>query len=141
MLEIVPITQKEAKVFVAEHHRHHKPPVGSVFQLGLSNNGAICGVAIVGRPVARGLQDGWTLEITRLCVDGTKNACSKLYAAAWQVTRKLGYKRLVTYILEEETGTSLTAAGWRCVAKTAGGSWNCSSRPRVDTHPLQKKFR
>jgi hypothetical protein len=141
VLEIVPTTQAEAKAFVARHHRHHKPPLGSVFQLAVAKGEDVCGVAIVGRPVARGLQDGWTLEVTRLCTDGTKNASSKLYAAAWRAARALGYRRLVTYILEEESGTSLNAAGWRCVAKTAGGSWNCPSRPRIDKHPTQRKFR
>jgi hypothetical protein len=134
MLEIVPITQSAAKAFVKQHHRHHKPPVGSVFQIACANNGHICGVAIVGRPVARGLQDGVTLEVTRLCTDGSKNACSKLYAAAWRVA-------LVTYILDTEKGTSLIASGWRCVGKTQGGSWDCPSRPRVDKHSLQKKIR
>jgi len=141
MLEIVPITQKEAKEFVRRHHRRHKPPLGSIFQVGCSKNGRICGVAIVGRPVARMLQNGWTLEVTRLCTDGTKNACSKLYSACWRAARALGYRKLITYILESENGASLKAANWECVGKCGGGTWNRKTRPRIDMHPEQKKIR
>lgn len=77
------------------------------------------GVAIVGRPVSRHLDDGWTLEVNRLCTDGSRNACSALYAAAWRAARAMGYKRLVTYILESENGASLRAAGWKCVGRPA----------------------
>jgi len=140
-LQIVPINQKEAKEFMKRHHRHHKPPVGSVFQIACAKDEKICGVVIVGRPVARMLQDDWTLEVTRLCTNGVKNACSMLYAAAWRVARALGYRKLITYILETETGTSLKAAGWKCIGKCGGGSWNCKSRPRVDMHPTQMKIR
>lgn len=140
-LEIVPITQAEAKVFIKEHHRHHNPSVGSIFNVACAREGKIIGVAMVGRPVARGLDDGWTIEVTRLCTDGTRNACSKLYAATRKIGRALGYRKIVTYILETEKGTSLKAAGWKCVAKTFGGSWNCESRPRVDKHPTQRKLR
>lgn len=140
-LEIVPIKQSEAKAFIKRHHRHHAPSVGSIFNVGCSDGERIVGVAMVGRPVARGLDDGWTVEVTRLCTDGTKNACSKLYAACRKIARAFGYRKIVTYILESESGTSLKAAGWKCVAKTFGGSWNCESRPRVDEHPTQKKFR
>jgi hypothetical protein len=141
MLEITPITQSEAKAFVARYHRHHRPPVGSVFQLACSEDERVCGVAIVGRPVARGLQDGWTLEVTRLCTDGTKNACSKLYSGCWRAAQALGWRRLVTYILDTEHGISLNAAGWRCIGKAGGGTWNRQARPRVDKHPTQQKFR
>jgi hypothetical protein len=139
-LSVVPITQREAMAFVERHHRHHKPPRGSVFQLAASDGGGeVVGVALVGRPVARGLQDGWTLEVNRLCTDGTRNACSMLYAAAWRAARALGYRRLITYILASEPGTSLRAAGWRVVGEVRGRSWSCPSRPRVDTHPLEQK--
>jgi len=140
-MEIVPITQKEAKMFVKQFHRHHNPPLGSVFQIACAKNGRICGVAIVGRPVARMLQDGWTLEVTRLCTDGTKNACSKLYSAAWRATQALGYKKLITYILESENGASLKAANFRCIGKCGGGTWNRKDRPRIDMHPEQRKIR
>jgi hypothetical protein len=140
-LRIVPISFAEANAFVAQHHRHHKPAAGCKFCVAVAHAGAIVGVALVGRPVARGLDDGWTLEVNRLCTDGHRNACSILYAAAWRAARALGYQKLVTYTLPEEGGASLRAAGWRVVAETAGGSWNCPSRPRVDMHPTQGKLR
>ena len=140
-LEIVPITQAEAKMYINKHHRHHKPPLGSIFQIACAQDGNICGVVMVGRPVARGLQDGFTLEVTRLCTDGTKNACSKLYSAAWRAAQTLGWRKLITYILDSEKGSSLKAAGWRCVGKVKGRSWNCKSRPRIDKSPLQGKLR
>ena len=121
MLEVVPITLREANAFVEQNHRHHGPTVGHKFSIGLSDGEKIVGVAIVGRPVARHLDDGWTLEINRLCTDGTRNACSMLYAAAWRTARAMGYKRLVTYILESENGASLRAAGWKCVGQAACG--------------------
>ena len=117
VLELVPIKQSEAKAFVKQYHRHHKPPVGSIFQIACANEKGIVGVAIIGRPVARMLDNGWTAEVTRLCTDGTKNACSMLYAAAWRAARAMGYKRLITYILDTELGISLNAAGWKCIGK------------------------
>lgn len=140
LLEIVPIFQDEAKAFIRQYHRHHKPPVGSVFQVACAENGKVVGVAMVGRPVGRRLQDGFTLEVNRLCTDGTPNACSKLYAACWRVARELGYRRLITYILESETGVSLRAAGWREIGRRGGLSWDVPSRPRVDKHPKQMKI-
>lgn len=139
MLKIVPISQKEANRFVAKHHRHHKPVVGSVFQIAVAKDGVIVGVAIVGRPVARRLDNGWTLEVNRCCTDGTKNACSMLYSAAWRVAKNLGYLRLITYILATETGVSLSASGWKCIGERGGGSWNVPSRPRIDKHPTIAK--
>lgn len=139
-LVTVPLTLSEANVFVAEHHRHHQPVVGHKFTIGAAEDGEIVGVCIVGRPVARGRDDGWTLEVTRLCTDGTRNACSLLYGAAARATFALGYKRIGTYILASEEGTSLKAAGWKCIAEVTGRSWNCESRPRVDKHPTQGKL-
>ena len=112
-LEIVPITLREANAFVEQNHRHHGKVVGHKFSIGLSDGEKIVGVAIVGRPVARHLDDGWTLEVNRLCADGSRNACFMLYGAAWRAARAMGYKRIVTYILESESGTSLHAAGSR----------------------------
>lgn len=117
MLELIPMTLREANAFVEQHHRHHKPVVGHKFSIGVSDGEKVVGVAIVGRPVGRFLDDGWTLEVTRLCTDGTHNACSMLYAAAWRAARAMGYRRVVTYILESETGASLKAAGWKCIGK------------------------
>ena len=140
-MNIVPIKFKDACLFVKRHHRHHRPPVGHICSLAVAEKEKIVGVAIIGRPVARNLDNGLTVEVTRVCTDGTKNACSMLYAAAWRAVRALGYKKLITYILVSEPGTSLKAAGWKCLGECGGGSWNCKTRPRIDRHPTQKKFK
>ena len=140
-LALTSMTRAEAQAFVRAHHRHHKPSVGDVFCLGASDGEKIVGVAVVGRPVARALCDGATLEITRLATDGTRNACSFLYGASWRAARALGWRRLVTYTLPSEGGASLRAAGWRLIGEAGGGSWSRPSRPRVDTAPLQVKIR
>lgn len=139
-LTLVPIKQKDAKAFVKAHHRHHKPPVGSIFQIACAVDDKIVGVITAGRPIARMKDDGWTVEVTRCCTDGYKNACSMLYAAAWRAARALGYKKAITYILESETGTSVKAAGWKCIGKCGGGKWGRKSRPRLDEHPTEKKM-
>ena len=139
-MELVPINLSDAIFFVKEHHRHHKVTIGGLFAVAVAVNEEICGVAIVGRPVARMSNDGWTAEVTRLCTTGEKNACSMLYGASWRACKALGYKRLITYILDSEPGTSLSAAGWKCLGIRGGGTWSCQSRPRVDKHPLQQKL-
>jgi hypothetical protein len=140
-LSVVPLSLAEANEFVRIHHRHHKPAVGHKFSLGVADeSGQVRGVAIVGRPVARMSDNGWTLEVNRCATDGTPNACSALYGAAWRAAKALGYKRLITYTLPEEGGSSLRGAGWICLGEAGGGSWSCKSRPRIDTHPLQTKL-
>ena len=136
----VPLPLDEANAFVAAHHRHHKPVVGHKFSLGAVLGEEVVGVVIVGRPVSRHRDDGLTMEVTRLCTDGTRNACSFLYGASAKAAFALGYVRIGTYILAEEPGTSLMASGWRLVGETPGGSWARTTRPRVDKHPLQKKL-
>lgn len=138
----VPLPLREANAFVEQHHRHHGPVQGFRFAIGAADGqGAIHGVAIVGRPLARNLDNGMTAELTRLASDGTPNVCSFLYAACRNAALALGYTRLVTYILESEPGTSLKAAGWVLAGKAGGGSWSRDYRPRVDTHPTQGKMR
>ena len=139
-LFVIPVDLDEANAFVAQHHRHHGEVVGHKFSLGAVAGEKVVGVAIVGRPVARGRDDGMTLEVTRLCTDGTRNACSFLYGAAARACFALGYQRLGTYILASESGASLKASGWRLIGEVRGRSWSCQSRPRVDTHPLQGKL-
>jgi hypothetical protein len=139
-LALCPLSLEEANAFVMEHHRHHGAVVGHKFSLGAVLRNAIVGVAIVGRPVARHRDDGLTLEVTRLCTDGTRNACSFLYGACARATFALGYKRIGTYILASESGATLKASGWRLVGTSPGKSWSVPSRPRVDTHPLQPKL-
>lgn len=125
-LRVVPVDLSEANAFVAQHHRHHRPVVGHKFSIGAHDGENLVGVAIVGRPVARHRDDGDTLEVTRLCTDGTKNACSFLYAAAWRAASAMGYSRLGTYILATETGATLKASGWTLKYKTEphGIGWN-----------------
>lgn len=141
MLDICPISLAEANEFVRQHHRHHKPVVGHKFSIGCTDGEKIVGVAIVSRPVSRYLDNGLTLEVTRLCTDGTKNACSMLYSAAWRAAKSMGYKKLITYILESEKGTSLNAAGWKCVGQAGGLRWTGKRRPEVDLYPAQMKLR
>lgn len=139
MLNLQPITYGEACAFIAEHHRHHLPPQGWKFGIAVNDGTSVVGVVTIGRPVARGLDNGFTLEVTRCCTDGTRNAASMLYGAAWRAAKALGYRRLVTYTLIDEHGTSLTAAGYRPLYTTAGGSWDCESRPRVQKAPTGQK--
>ena len=114
-------------------HRHHRSPRGHRFSLGVAtDDGLLVGVAIIGRPIARRLDDGLSVEVTRVATDGTKNACSALYAAAWRTARSAGYRRALTYTQAGEGGASLRGAGWRKVAELAPRpGWNTASRPRA----------
>ena len=125
-LSIVPITQRDAKRFVSLYHRHNIPSIAAVFCLGLELDGVLVGAAMVGSPKSRSIAaDRKVLEVTRACVhEGTRNANSKIYGACARIAKELGYKRLVTYTLESESGVSLRAAGWVLDEKPAGGgSW------------------
>ena len=135
-----PIEFEDANAFVEKHHRHHKRVRGHKYSIAAYFEGCIVGVVIVGRPVSRIRDNRLTLEITRLCTDGTRNACSFLYGKAVKVAFALGYQRIGTYILLSEDGASLRAAGWKIVAETKGGTWNCPSRPRSDKHPTEPKL-
>jgi len=137
MLTVTPISFAEANAFVAEYHRHHKPMLGCKFCIAVSDaDGNVRGVAMIGRPVARGNDNGWTLEVNRVVTDGARNACSMLYGAAWRVTKALGYRKLITYTLPKEGGASLRGAGWKLLGLRGGGNWNVPSRPRIDTTEL-----
>lgn len=140
-LDIVPISLAEANAFVERYHRHHKPVVGHKFSIGVANGTRIVGVCIVGRPISRYLDDGFTLEVTRCCTDGTPNACSMLYAAAWRAARAMGYKKIITYILESENGVSLKASSYKCIGKCGGLRWTGKRKPEVDLYPAQMKLR
>ena len=130
-LRVVPVTFEQACQFVAMWHRHHNPPVGHKFSLGVARDDVLVGVAMVGRPVARHLDDGLTLEVNRTATDGTPNANSLLYGAAWRAAKALGYRRLVTYTQAGESGASLRGAGWRVVAQLRPrAGWSMPSRPR-----------
>jgi hypothetical protein len=138
-LRLCSVDLDEANAFVAAHHRHHNPVVGHKFSLGATLDGEIVGVVIVGRPVSRFRDDGDTLEVTRLCTTGERNACSFLYGAAARATFALGFHRIGTYILASEDGASLRASGWRLIGQTPGRSWSVPSRPRTDKHPLGQR--
>jgi hypothetical protein len=130
-LDIVPVSFADACEFVAAWHRHHEPPAGHKFSLGVAAGQTLVGVAIVGRPVARHYDDGSTLEVTRCATDGTPHGCSMLYGAAWRAAKALGYRRLITYTQAGETGSSLRAAGWSVIAgRPPRPGWNSPSRPR-----------
>lgn len=139
-LGLVRVSLDEANAFVTALHRHHKPVIGHKFSLGTVLDEKLVGVAIVGRPVARMRDDGDTLEVTRLCTDGTKNACSFLYGASARAAFALGYHRIGTYILASETGRSLVGAGWKLIGERGGGSWSRGSRPRTDKAPTEGKL-
>lgn len=146
-LTIIPMSIKAANAFVREHHRHNKPVLSALFAIGLGVEGrGLVGVAIVGRPVARLLQDGWTAEVVRACVlPDTPNANSKIYAACWRAWRAMGGRRLVTYTLQTESGASLRAAGWRVVGQvTPSNGWNREKSGRLrewQSIYAQPKFR
>ena len=123
MLKLVPISIREANLWVAHHHRHNRPPQGALFSLGVEQDGQLVGVALVGRPVGRGLQDGRTVEVTRVCTDGTRNACSFLYGRARRAAAALGYERVVTYTRQDESGASPRAAGFEQMAMLEARSW------------------
>lgn len=132
-LDLIPLRLRAANSFVGEHHRHNKPPRGHVFSLGAIQGGALVGVVTVGRPVARALDDGITAEVLRLCTgpDAPRNVCSFLYGRAWRVWQGMGGKRMVTYTLQSETGTSLKASGWKIVGDLAARpGWTCEARDR-----------
>ncbi len=140
-MNVKPMTLRAAREYVNTHHRHHKAPQGGLFAVGCEVDGAIVGCAIVGKPVARMLDDGKTVEVTRCCTDGTRNACSFLYRVCVRVANAMGYRRVLTYTLTDEGGASLRGAGFKVAAKSGGGSWSRPSRGRVDKHPTQEKFR
>lgn len=124
MLHLRPITLRAACAFIAEHHRHNKPPRGHKFSVAAYDDDALVGVATAGRPVARHFDDGFTLEVNRTCTDGTPNANSLLYGAVWRAAKAMGYRRCLTYTQAEETGSSLRAVGWKRLKEIAPrGSW------------------
>ena len=139
-MTIIPINLKEANTYVTEHHRHHKAVVGCKFCIGLKKDNNLVGVAICGRPVSRYLDDGFTVEINRLCTNGYKNACSKLYGACTRIAKEMGYKKIITYILESENGASLKASNFVCEGKAGGKMWT-GTRCKDNGVPQEMKTR
>lgn len=140
-LKAIPLELKVANDYVSKLHRHHDPVYRDKFRLGATLNGDLVGVIQVGRPVSRMLDDGKTVEVVRLCTDGTYNACSFLYSKAARIAKEMGYEKIITYILCTESGTSLKASGWIEETTTNGGSWSRPSRPRSTTAPTVPKKR
>jgi hypothetical protein len=120
MLEIRPCKLKEANEYVARLHRHNQPTTGHKWSIACYDGERLCGVAIAGQPIARKLDDGLTIEVRRVCTDGTRNACSALYGACARVAKEMGYRRIITYTLVSEPGTSLKASGWSCCGEAGG---------------------
>lgn len=142
LLRLKPIGYAEMCEFVDRLHRHHRPPQGHKFSIGASMGDQLVGVVCVGRPVARKADNGWTAEVTRLCTDGTDNACSLLYSAAARAAKAMGYRKILTYILASENGASLRASGWEYDGESGGGTWSRPSRGReTEQHPLDPKHR
>ena len=143
MLSVAPISLHEANEFIENYHRHNKPVQGHKYAIAACTN-KLVGVAIVGRPVARLLQDGFTSEVTRLCVvdDAPKGTCSFLYGRCWRIWQQMGGKRMVTYTLKSESGSSLKGAGWKIMGEVKGGAWDREKRNR-DWQPIygQMKLR
>ena len=138
-MEAIPIELKEAQSYIDAHHRHHKAAHRDKFRIAaVDNSKNLIGVMQVGRPVSRELDDGWTLEVLRLCTESKeKNVCSFLYSRAARIAKEMGYKKIITYILETELGTTLKASGWHLEKDGAGGgTWNTPSRPR-EMQPVQ----
>jgi hypothetical protein len=136
MLHLHPVTHKTANEFVGKFHRHSRPTVGCIMCVGVANDGVLCGVAIAGRPVARRLDDGQTLEITRVCTDGTRNACSMLYGAIRRAANALGYKKVITYTLPNEGGASLKSAGYKFDGEAGGTSRAWHNRNNRTAEPV-----
>jgi hypothetical protein len=130
-----------AAAYVALWHRHLGRPTGHIFSMGLFHEGVLCGVAIAGRPVSRMLDNGTTLEITRVATNGIRNGCSKLLAAIRKEARNQGFTRIITYTLPSEGGASLRAAGFTDEGVAGGGSWSRVDRVRSDLQPMEKKTR
>ena len=140
-MRISPISFREASAYIKKHHRHHGATVGCKFCIAVvDDNGQCHGVAVCGRPISRHLDDGQTLEINRVCTDGTRNACSMLYGAACRIAREMGYRRVITYILVSENGASLKASNFVCEGEAGGTHWT-GSRNRGQNIPAEMKQR
>lgn len=137
-MRIIPLSLKIANQFIKDNHRHHQPVRGCKFSIGLYDT-KLRGVLIAGRPVSRMLDDGLTLEVTRLATDGVMNGCSMLYGAAARIAKEMGYTRIITYILDSEPGTSLKASGWIKTSDVRGQSWSRPSRQRQTNLIINKQ--
>jgi hypothetical protein len=142
VIQLVPINRDDANAYVRRMHRHSRPVQGYKFAVGIEVAGELRGVAIAGRPVARELDAaGTTIEILRVCTDGVRNGCTRLYGACCRAAGALGYQLAITYTLEREHGASLRAAGFRPVARVPDRQWACDARPREQRDLIGDKVR
>jgi hypothetical protein len=139
-MRIRPITYRTACEYVDAHHRHHGAPQGCKWAIGVYDGDTLHGVAICGRPTSRRYDDGTVCEITRVCTDGTKNACSMLYGACARIAKHMGYDSIITYLLESENGASVKAANFVCEGQTGGTHWT-GVRNRGQNIPHEMKTR
>ncbi len=142
---IKPCTITDAKAFIATHHRHNAPPMTGLFATSVvDHRNAVVGVGVCSRPVARALNDGWTCEISRVCTDGTPMACSMIYGSLCRAAKALGYRKVVTYTLKREPGTSLKASNFKQAGETKGRTWDTPTRRRnlkvMDLFGTVKKY-
>lgn len=140
-MKAVPLELKQANEFVDKLHRHHDSVHRDKFRIGCEVGGKLVGVVQLARPVSRMLDNGRTIEVVRLCTDGTPNACSFLYSRAARIAKEMGYDKIITYILDTESGASLKASGWHKETDTHGHNWSCRTRPRNTTAPTCDKQR
>ena len=141
MIDLVPVELDEANDYVRRFHRHSRRTPGWKFGVGIAERDELRGVAIAGRPVARGLDNGYTVEILRVCTDGVPNGCTRLYGACCRAAAALGYRLAVTYTLDTELGASLRAAGFHRVADVDERQWSCDARPRLERDLVGGKIR
>ncbi len=141
MLTVKPIHLKQANEYVRQYHRHNIPTTGGKFAISLYENDRMCGVAICGRPTARKLDDGLTLEIYRNCTDGTRNACSKLYGACCRIANEMGYRKVITYTLQSENGSSLKASNFQNDGVAGGIQWSGERKREYFVSPPERKYR
>ena len=139
-MDIRPVTFRQASDYINQYHRHHRATVGCKFCIGLYENEKLIGCAVCGRPVSRYLDDGLTCEINRVCTDGTRNACSMLYGACCRTAKAMGYRQIITYTLESESGTSLKASNFLDDGIAGGKIWT-GNRKRNNGVPQEKKRR
>lgn len=116
-LEAVPLPLRVCNEYIENFHRHNKPVQGSKFSFGCKYKGKLVAVCVVGRPISRFKDDGYTAEVTRICVfdDAPNGVNSFLYARSWRAWKAMGGKRIITYTLQSESGCSLRGANWRII--------------------------
>ena len=144
--KIVPLSLKEANEFVTTHHRHNKKTAGHKWSTGLMYQDELVGVAIVGRAISRHMDEKYTVEILRLCIKdpAPKNACSFLYSKVWRIWQTMGGKKIITYTLDEESGASMRAVGWKKAGTTTpvkeGKGWTNRGKGRI-WQPVNSKLK